>query len=194
MSLDVRKQKYAKIDSLTCANKLETQSNEINRNLEATVSSLPAAANLSGISHANDILAIAGGAPSEKEFVLYLKNLDTSDGFGDVTSANVTRTGNGWVDFTLLSSSAEQSNGARVIEIAISKLPASVNMTSTGYADGRLTMTGWSPDEAEVLSYLRDLQASGEFSEIIIARMMKIEDGGMDFALILKTPILKLGE
>ena len=174
---------------------IETQSNEINLKLEATVNSLPGTISLSNISHANNILTISGKAPSEKEVVLYLTNLHTSGGFGDITSANMDRIEGEGMVFNLFGSMAKSSNGIRAIEAVISSLPTTISLVSAGYADGTLTMHGIAPDEDEVLSYLRDLQDNGEFSEITITDIMRrTEDREMDFSLVLKTPILKTRE
>ncbi len=185
----------ASCDSFTTLlGSLETQSNEINRNLEATVNSLPGTISLSSISYASGNFTITGRAPSETEFVLYLSNLDTSGKFGEITTASMARIEGEGIDFTLRSSLEKQGNGARAMEVAVSSLPTTVSLTSVSYANGTLTMNGSAPGEDEILSYLRDLQGSGEFSEITITSMVRIEDGGMDFSSILKTKILKTGE
>ena len=80
------------------------------------------------------------------------------------------------------------SNEANSIEVAVNSFPSTMNLTSVSYAESTLTINGSSPSEEEVLSYLRDLDASGKFSEITIPSMRKTEgeEEGTDFTLVLK--------
>jgi type IV pilus assembly protein PilM len=172
---------------------LETQSTGINRHLKITLESLPNTITLSSISYANNILTISGWAPSEREVSSYISNLGTGGRFGEITVANMSRIegegegeGEG-MDFTLLSSLQTEGDGTSSIEIALNNLPATISLTSVSSTDGTLTINGSSPDEYGILSYAQSLEASGEFSEITISRMTRIEDEGMDFSLVLKT-------
>jgi len=95
-------------------------------------------------------------------------------------------------NFTAVLGSIEKgSNEANSIEVAVNRLPSTINLTSVSYTESTLTINGSSPSEAEVLSYLRDLDVSGRFAEIAITSMRRIEggeeDGGMDFTLVLRT-------
>ena len=87
---------------------------------------------------------------------------------------------------TTLSSIEKRNNGANSIEVAVDSLPGTISLTSISYADSTLTINGWSPSEEEVLSDLRDLDASGRFSDITITNMKRIEDEGMNFTLVLR--------
>ena len=87
---------------------------------------------------------------------------------------------------TALSSIEKRNNEANSIEVAVNSLPGTINLTSISYADSTLTVNGWSPGEEEVLSYLRDLDTSGRFSNITVTSMKRIEDEGMNFALVLR--------
>ena len=94
-------------------------------------------------------------------------------------------------NFTAALGSIEKgSNEANSIEVAVNRLPSTINLTSVSYAESTLTINGSSPSEEEVLSYLRGLDASGKFSEITITSMRRIEgeeeDEGMDFTLVLR--------
>ncbi|MFC1864674.1 PilN domain-containing protein [Chloroflexota bacterium] len=181
-------------DSFTATlGSLEEQSAGINRDLEVTMQSLPNTISLSSISHANGILTISGRAPSEGEVLLYLKKLDTSGSFSEITIANMSRIEGKGMDFTLFGSLQTQSNEAGSIQVALKSLPSTVTLTSVSCANGTLTIDGRSPDEDAVLSYLQDLEASGKFSEIVPS-MTRNENGGMDFSLALKTEVLKTGE
>ena len=175
-------------DDFTAAlGSLEKQSTGISRDLEITIRSLPGTISLSSISHASNILTISGRAPSEKQVLTYIMELDASGRFGEITIANMSRIEGEGMDFTLLSSVQTQGNGVSSIEMALSSLPATISLANVSSTDGTLTINGRSPDESEVLSYLKDLEASGKFSEINITSMTTMEDGGIEFSLVLKT-------
>ena len=183
----------ASCDNFTAAlDSLDAQNRGVNGNLEVTVSSLPSAISLTSVDHANGVLTINGWSPSEAEVLSYLRSLDISGRFSEITIASMSRIedeGEG-VDFTLaLSSLDEQNKGASgKLGVIISGLPSAISLTSVDHANGVLTINGWSPSEVEVLSYLRSLDISGRFSEITIASMKRVEDEeeGMDFTLILR--------
>ncbi len=188
-------------DNFTIAlDSLERQNSGVNGNLEVTVSSLPSSVNLTSISYANSVLTVNGWSPSEVEVLSYLRNLDNSGRFSEITIASMKSIegegedeGEG-MDFTLvLGSLDEQDNGAKGnLGVIISGLPGTLSLTSISHADDVLTINGWSPSEVEVLSYLRKLDNSGRFSEITIASMKRIEGEGedegegMDFTLVLR--------
>ena len=165
---------------------LEKQSAGINRHLEVTIKSLPNSISLSSISHANSILTMTGRAPSEKEVLLYLRKLDSSGRFGEITITNMSRGNDEGMDFTLLGSLDKQGTGVSGIEVALNSLPTTISLTNVSSTNGTLNINGRSPDEDEILSYLQDLEASGKFSEITITSMSRIEDEGMDFSLVLE--------
>ena len=170
--------------------KLEKQSTGINHDLEVTINSLPSTISLSSISHVNSVLTISGRAPSEKQIVEYLAELDASGRFGEITITNMSRIeGEGEseeMDFTLVGTLQPQSEVASSTEVALSSLPTTVNVTSVSSSEGTLTINGRSPDEDEVLLYLQDLEASGKFDEITITSMTTMEDGGREFSLVLE--------
>ena len=165
---------------------LEEQRNQINRDLEVTIKSLPNTTALSGISHVNSILTIKGQAPNEKQVLNYLEQLDASGRFGEITITNMSRIEGEGIDFTLLGNPQTEGNGVSSIQIALSSLPTSISVTSVSSTNGTFTINGRAPDEDKVLLYVRDLKASGEFSEITISTMNKTEDEDMDFSLVLK--------
>ncbi len=165
---------------------LENQGAGINHDLEVTIDSLPNTINLSSISHADSMLTINGRAPSEREVLEYLTELDTSGRFGELTITNMSRIEGGGMNFTLLGSLQTQSDVVSSIEVALSSLPTTISVTSVSTIGDTLTITGMSSNEDEVLSYLEDLDASGKFREITITRITTTEDGGVDFSLDLK--------
>jgi len=174
-------------DSFTAAlGSVEKQSAGINHGLEVTIKSIPNTISLSSISHDNSILTISGRAPSEKQVLKYIMELDASGRFGEITITNMGRAEGEGMDFTLLSRPQTQSDGVSSIEVVLSSLPTAISLTNVSSTDGALTINGRSPDKDKVLSYLQDLEASGKFSEITISNMSRNEDAGMDFALILK--------
>ena len=166
---------------------LENQSAGINHDLEVTINSLPNTINLSSINHANSILTISGRAPSEREVLEYLTALDASGRFGEISIANMSRIEGEGMDFTLLGSLQTQSDVVSSIEVALSSLPTTISVTSVSTTNGTLLINGRSPDEDEVISYLQKLEASGKFREINITSMTTMEDGGIEFSLVLKT-------
>jgi len=165
---------------------LETQSAGVNRDLEVAIKSLPGTISLSSISHANSMLTISGRAPTERDVLSYITKLDTSGRFGDIAITNMTRMEDEGMEFTLLGSLQAEGSGVSSIEVAVKNLPTTVSLTSVSSTNGRLTMNGSSPNEEDILSYLQKLQASGKFREITIISMTRVEDGGMEFSLVLE--------
>ncbi len=169
---------------------LDKQINGVNGNLGVTVSSLPGAISLSSISHANSILTINGWSPSEAELLSYLRSLDASGWFSEITFTSIGRIDGEGVDFTLaLGSLDKQNNGGNDnFKVIVNSLPSTISLSSISHVNNTLTINGWSPSEKEVLSYLWNLDNSGRFSEIIIASMKRVEDEGegMDFTFVLR--------
>jgi len=85
----------------TVLDSLDKQSNGVNGDLEVTVNSLPSTISLSNISQANSILTINGRSPSEKEVLSYLRKLDASDRFAEITIASMRKIEGKGMDFTL---------------------------------------------------------------------------------------------
>ncbi|MFC1916012.1 PilN domain-containing protein [Chloroflexota bacterium] len=81
---------------------LKQQSNQVNGNLEVTVNSLPVDINLTSLSHTTSILTIKGGTPGEEEVLSYLRELDASDRFSDITITSLKRITEERMDFTLV--------------------------------------------------------------------------------------------
>jgi len=76
--------------------------------------------------------------------------------------------------------------GANYIEVVVNNLPHTMTLTNISYAESTLTIDGRTSGEGEVLSYLRELDNTGSFSEIMITNLMENDDGEMDFTLVLK--------
>ncbi len=79
----------------------------------------------------------------------------------------------------------EQTNGD--LKEAINKLPSYVVLTGIDHNNNMLSISGWAPSEAEVLSYAVGLNNTGRFTEVIFSSLqIREEDGLMDFTILLK--------
>ena len=67
----------------------------------------------------------------------------------------------------------------------MNRLPETVSLTSISYATSSLTLKGLAPAEEDILSYLRELEASERFSRITITSLKRTAQGNMDFSIIL---------
>ncbi len=73
------------------------------------------------------------------------------------------------------------------LAVTINSLPAKVSLTNVSHSSHTLTIKGRAPDEEEILSYLRELDSSGRFSDITISNIRMGEDNSTDFTLVLST-------
>ena len=133
-------------------------------------------------------MTVSGRSPGEAEVLSYLRNLDDSGNFSEITIPSMERSDSEGIDFTLaLGSFEDQDEGVNGNSgITISSLPGNVSLSSISQSESIVTVNGWAPSEKEVLSYVRNLDASGKFSEITITSMKRIEGEGMEFTLVLK--------
>jgi len=93
----------ASLDNFTTVlDSLDQQNNGVNGSLEVTVNNLPSTISLSSISHTNSILTINGRSPSEKEVLSYLRKLDASDRFAEITITSMRKIEGKGMDFTLV--------------------------------------------------------------------------------------------
>ena len=166
---------------------LGKQSTGVNHDLEVTIFKVPSTVSLSSVNHNNSTLTISGRAPSEQGVLSYLLMLDTSGRFGDIAIANMTRIEGDGMEFTLIGTLQTENDSVSFIEVAVLSLPTTISLTSMSTSNGILTIDGRSLNEDDVLSYLQSLEASGRFREVNITAMTRIEDGGMEFSLVLKT-------
>ena len=80
-----------------------------------------------------------------------------------------------------------QSNGVSGnLEVAVNSLPDTIKVSSISQTSPTLTVKGKAPSEKEILSYHRELDASGRFSEITITSLKRISDERTDFSLVLR--------
>ena len=61
-----------------------------------------------------------------------------------------------------------------------------VNLSGISHGGSALILRGSAPSEVEILSYARNLDASGRFSEITITSVRRLSGEGIDFTVILK--------
>ncbi|MFC1903769.1 pilus assembly protein PilM [Chloroflexota bacterium] len=84
-----------------------------------------------------------------------------------------------------LHSIERQSDGINGLEVVVNHLPDTISLAHIGYVNRTLTINGRTPGEGELLSYLRELDASGRFSGITITSLRKLESEETDFTLVL---------
>lgn len=110
-----------------------------------------------------------------------------------VTEAEVSRD-----SFTSALSSLETlGNGVNGnLELITESVPSPVNLTRINYTTNMLIITGQSPSEKGILSYLDVLNSSGGFTEITVSDMTRISDELMNFTLLgdLKKPGTAAGD
>jgi type IV pilus assembly protein PilM len=164
---------------------IKEQGSGLNQDLTA-VRRLPNKLSLSGILHQDGVLTISGHADSEKTVLSYLQDLNETRRFGEIVVTNMLRTQAADMQFTLAAELKQPSSHISGIEAVLGKLPAGVELTDVSTKEGIFTVYGTSSSEILVLRYLQDLEASGRFGEITISRMMRTQDDGTDFSLILK--------
>lgn len=87
----------------------------------------------------------------------------------------------------VLATIQKQGQGVNGLAIAVNNLPKVINLSRVRYENFKLTVDGRSPSEKEILAYLKDLDRSGQFAEITLISLKKIDGEGMDFTLVLKT-------
>jgi hypothetical protein len=84
-----------------------------------------------------------------------------------------------------IKSQKESLNGN--LDLAVKTLSVGVTLGALGQSKGVMTIKGWAPTEKEILSYMESLDTSNRFAEIIITGLTRLESGGMNFTLTLKT-------
>ena len=86
---------------------------------------------------------------------------------------------------TVLSNLEKQSNGVNGnLKIITSSLLSDMSLERIDYSNNMLIITGKSPSERGVLSYLDILNSTGGFAEITISNMTRINDEWMYFTLL----------
>jgi type IV pilus assembly protein PilM len=91
--------------------------------------------------------------------------------------------------FDSFSQRGEVINGDLTASVA--NLAGATILRSIQHSSSRMELVGQAASEAEVLTYARNLRATGRFSEVTVASMRRVEGsdsviGGMEFSLFLK--------
>jgi len=80
---------------------LETQSEQVNGNLEVIVNSLPETVSLTSISHTSNTLTLKGQATDEEDILSYLRALEASERFSSITITNLGRASEANTNFSV---------------------------------------------------------------------------------------------
>ncbi len=130
-------------------------------------------------------MTISGRVADGRVVASYFRRLDKSGRLGEVGIKNMSTAVGKSVDFTLIGN-FEKQGGISNTGVVVNNLPSALTLTDVNSTNGALTISVRSRDENKVLSYIRDLEANGEFSEITITSMTAIQDEEIEFSLILK--------
>jgi len=90
--------------------------------------------------------------------------------------------------FDSLNKGGDRINGD--LEATVNNVVSGISLRSISHSGGGLNLNGGAPSEAEVLEYARNLDASGRFSEVTVASIMRVGSSDnmserMDFNLAL---------
>jgi len=99
-----------------------------------------------------------------------------------ITSAE---TSGGNFAFAVSSLEAQSEEVNSNLEVTVNRLPETVSLTSISYTNDSLTIKGLAPAEEDILSYLRELEASERFARITITSLKRTAQDNMDFSIIL---------
>jgi len=91
--------------------------------------------------------------------------------------------------FTAALESLEKQGNVINSDLATStyNLFSPVKLDGISHGGSELILRGNAPSEVEILSYARNLDASGRFSEITITSVRRLDGEGMNFTVVLKT-------
>jgi hypothetical protein len=70
--------------------------------------------------------------------------------------------------------------------VILGNLPSTITLEFASTTEGALTLTGNSPDEEKLMTYLEKLDDSGKFSEIVITDIIRLDDNSLDFNVVLR--------
>jgi Tfp pilus assembly protein PilN len=166
---------------------LEMLTRGLNRDLAIITNKMPATTTLNSLILTGDVITVAGRAPNEKELLAYVDNLSASGVFADVTVTSLTRTASGAIDFSLLGNHEGQKTAVSSLETAVNNLPADVNLRQVGYSKGSMSISASAASLESVLNYVKLLQQSGRYSDIIVSDMSQADTGRTEFSLVLRT-------
>jgi Tfp pilus assembly protein PilN len=82
-----------------------------------------------------------------------------------------------------LETQSEAMNGN--LEITVNSLPETVSLTGISQTHNSMALRGQAQSEEDILSYLRELEASERFSSITITSLSITSDGNINFNVVL---------
>ncbi|MDO8579223.1 MAG: PilN domain-containing protein [Dehalococcoidales bacterium] len=166
---------------------LENQTKGLNRDLAVIMNNMPATTKVKSITLTGDVLTVTGRAPDEKELLAYVDNLSASGVFADVTVTSIARTVNGTIDFSLLGNHEGQKIAASSLETVVNNLLPDINLRQVSYGKGSMSVSASAATLESMLNYIKLLEQSGKFSDIIVSDMSQTDAGRTEFVLILRT-------
>ncbi|HEY51299.1 MAG TPA: pilus assembly protein PilM [Dehalococcoidia bacterium] len=107
----------------------------------------------------------------------------TIDGLNQKIANAETSGGNFALAVSNLETQSHKVNGD--LEVTVSLLPETVSLTSISYSNNTLTIKGNASSEEDVLSYLKELEATERFSHITITNFRRTAVDSNDFTIIL---------
>lgn len=107
----------------------------------------------------------------------------TIDGLNQKIANAETSGGNFALAVSNLETQSHKINGD--LEVTVSLLPETVSLTSISYSNNTLTIKGNASSEEDVLSYLKELEATERFSHITITSFRRTAVDSNDFTIIL---------
>ena len=177
-----------KISQFTAAvSSLEQQTAQLNRELKLAVDVLPKSIILTSITHAGGLLTVAGQAPSEKEILTYVKNIRGSGNFADITVTSIIRNGDGTLAFNLFGNHEGRNIAADNFEIMITYLPFDARLLNMSSGNGSITIKAAIPVQDSILPYVKILEGTRRFSDILITPMVRTDNNELEFTLIVAT-------
>ena len=111
------------------------------------------------------------------------KYTDAIAGFQQKINSAETSGGNFALAVSNLETQSEAVNGN--LETTVNRLPETVSLSGISQTQNSLTLRGQAQSEEDILSYLRELEASERFSSIIITSLTRTSGGNINFNVIL---------
>ena len=111
------------------------------------------------------------------------KYTDAIAGFQQKINSAEASGGNFALAVSKLETQSEAVNGN--LETTVNRLPETVSLSGISQTQNSLTLRGQAQSEEDILSYLRELEASERFSSIIITSLTRTSGGNINFNVIL---------
>lgn len=177
----------ASLDKFAVAtSSLQKQTTRLNQDLKMTLSALPQSITLKSIGHNGKLLTVSGRAQDEKAIMTYVNRLNADELFADITVTSITRNKDNSTDFIMVGTHEGQNIAASSLEAAVNNLPRNISVINVTYGKDQVTINATTPEKDAILAYLKRLEDSGLFSDIVVSDMTKMDSGEMKFGLVLK--------